>query len=169
MLEHVGAHHFPSLAAVIARVLRRSTGRGLLHFIGRDISRPLNAWILRRIFPGAYVPTLGEAARQVLEPARMSIQDVENLRLHYALTLAHWYRRFCLAGDQVRTRYGEEFRRAWELYLAGSEAAFSSGTLQLFQIVFAPLGAAPVYWTRDGLYRDIAVPSPVQVGADAFS
>lgn len=148
MLEHVGVRHFESLARVLKRVLRRQGGRGLLHFIGRDIARPLNAWIHRRIFPGAYPPTLAEVTTKVLGPARMSVLDVENLRLHYARTLAHWGRRFAAIEDQVRSRYGEEFRRAWELYLAGSEAAFLAGTLQLFQVVFSPAETAPPFLTR---------------------
>jgi cyclopropane-fatty-acyl-phospholipid synthase len=82
----------------------------------------------------------------------MSILDVENLRLHYARTLAHWSRRFADAGEQVRVRYGREFQRAWELYLSGSEAAFAAGSLQLFQVVFAPVEAAPPYWTRTEIY-----------------
>jgi len=152
MLEHVGLRHFGSLAAVLSRVLRRARGRGLLHFIGRDVPRPLNAWVGRRIFPGAYPPTLAEVATKVLGPARMSVVDVENLRLHYARTLAHWADRFSAIEDQVRARYGEEFRRAWELYLAGSEAAFATGTLQLFQVVFSPSETAPPYWTRADMY-----------------
>jgi cyclopropane-fatty-acyl-phospholipid synthase len=153
MLEHVGLKQFESLAGVLSRVLRRARGRGLLHFIGRDIPRPLNAWVVRRIFPGAYAPTLAEVATRVLEPARMSIVDVENLRLHYARTLAHWSERFTAIHDQVRARYGESFRRAWELYLAGSEAAFTVGSLQLFQVVFSPLETAPPYWTRAEIYE----------------
>jgi cyclopropane-fatty-acyl-phospholipid synthase len=160
MLEHVGINHFRSLADVISRVLRRNRGRGLLHFIGRDIPRPLNAWIRRRIFPGGYPPTLAEVATRVLGPARLSILDVENLRLHYARTLTHWSRRFASMGDQVRARYGEEFRRAWELYLVGSEAAFATGSLQLFQVVFAPMEAPPPYWTRAELYTDNRVSPP---------
>jgi len=156
MLEHVGLRHFGSLAQVLSRVVRRSRGRGLLHFIGRDIPRPLNAWVRRRIFPGAYPPTLAEVATRVLGPARMSIVDVENLRLHYARTLAHWAARFSAIEGQVRNRYGEEFRRAWELYLAGSEAAFATGTLQLFQVVFSPSETAPSYWTRAQMYADSA-------------
>jgi cyclopropane-fatty-acyl-phospholipid synthase len=152
MLEHVGVKHFGSLAEVLARALRRAGGRGLLHFIGRDIPRPLNAWVVRRIFPGAYAPTLAEVATKVLEPARMSIVDVENLRLHYARTLAHWGERFAAIDAQVRGRYGETFRRAWELYLAGSEAAFAVGSLQLFQVVFTPLETAPPYWARAEIY-----------------
>jgi cyclopropane-fatty-acyl-phospholipid synthase len=147
MLEHVGARQFAALSDVVRRTVRH-TGRGLLHFIGRDAPRPLNAWILRRIFPGAYAPTLAEVAERILTPAGMSILDVENLRLHYARTLAHWRQRFAKVEDTVRAEYGAAFERAWELYLAGSQAAFATGWMQLFQVVFAPAGTPPPYWTR---------------------
>jgi cyclopropane-fatty-acyl-phospholipid synthase len=148
MLEHVGLGHFSTLADVLRRSLRREGGRGLLHFIGRDVPYPLNAWIRRRIFPGAYGPTLAEVTTRVLGPAGMSVLDVENLRLHYALTLEHWTERFARAEEWVRTTYGDEFLRAWSLYLAGSRAAFATGWMQLFQVVFAPCEAAPPSWTR---------------------
>lgn len=149
MLEHVGLAHFATLADVLRRTVRREGGRGLLHFIGRDTPRPLNAWVRRRIFPGAYPPTLAEVATRILVPSGMSVVDVENLRLHYARTLAHWSERFSAAGDEVRARYGEPFRRAWELYLAGSQAAFATGWVQLFQVLFAPRESPPPSWTRD--------------------
>ena len=82
----------------------------------------------------------------------MSIVDVENLRLHYARTIAHWRARFGNAEEQVRARYGANFERAWQLYLAGSQAAFSTGWMQLFQVVFVPLESAPLYWTRAEMY-----------------
>lgn len=154
MLEHVGLRHFRSLAKVLQRVVRRDGGRGLLHFIGRDAPRPLNPWIRRRIFPGAYPPTLAEVTTRVLAPAGMSVVDVENLRLHYARTLSCWSERFADARNDVRAQYGDEFPRAWELYLAGSQAAFASGWMQLFQVVFAPRESAPPSWTR---------PSPPEV------
>jgi cyclopropane-fatty-acyl-phospholipid synthase len=65
------------------------------------------------------------------------VLDVENLRLHYAETLRHWMARYLSVLDQVRATRGEEFARAWQLYLAGSVAAFSVGTMQLFQVLFA--------------------------------
>ena len=153
MLEHVGRRDYATLARAISRTVRGG-GRGLLHFIGRDTPRPLNAWIRRRIFPGAYTPTLGEVTNQVLMPAGMSVLDVENLRLHYARTLRHWAERFARIGDQVRDRYGEEFRRAWELYLAGSEAAFATGSMQLFQVLFIQSGCEPPYWNRAEIYHE---------------
>jgi cyclopropane-fatty-acyl-phospholipid synthase len=148
MLEHVGLRHLKSLAAVLRRTLKRDGGRGLLHFIGRDVRRPLNAWIRRRIFPGGYPPTLSEVTTHVLAPAAMSVLDVENLRLHYARTLACWSDRFANVKDDVSRRFSPEFARAWELYLAGSEAAFTTGWMQLFQVVFSPRESAPPSWTR---------------------
>jgi cyclopropane-fatty-acyl-phospholipid synthase len=148
MLEHVGLRHLRTVAPVLRRTIRPDGGRGLLHFIGRDVPCPLNAWVRRRIFPGAYTPTIAEVATHTLAPAGMSIIDTENLRLHYARTLAHWSERFALVKDRVRQAYGDEFQRAWELYLAGSQAAFASGWMQLFQILFVPRGSAPPSWTR---------------------
>jgi cyclopropane-fatty-acyl-phospholipid synthase len=153
MLEHVGLASFPELAAVIRRCLDPEGGRGLLHFIGGARPRPLNAWIRRRIFPGAYPPTLDQACRGVLLPAGQSVVDVENLRLHYERTLRHWRERFEKAVLEGRVGFDERFCRTWKLYLAGSEAAFREGSLQLYQVLFAPHGSAAVPWTRDGLYR----------------
>jgi cyclopropane-fatty-acyl-phospholipid synthase len=153
MLEHVGLRHFPTLAAVLRRTIRRTGGRGLLHFIGRDVRRPLNAWIRRRIFPGAYAPTLAEVTTRVLGPAGMSVTDVENLRLHYARTLALWSERFAAVEEQVLARFGDEFTRAWKLYLSGSEAAFATGWMQLFQVVFAPRESSPPSWTRSDPFQ----------------
>jgi cyclopropane-fatty-acyl-phospholipid synthase len=137
MLEHVGTRDYGTLGSIIDRCLDGRRGRGLLHFIGRDRPQPLNAWIRKRIFPGAYPPTLAEVITGVLMPARVSVTDVENLRPHYARTLSHWRARFEKAEEIVCGRYGSEFARAWRLYLAGSEAAFRTGQLQLFQVVFA--------------------------------
>jgi cyclopropane-fatty-acyl-phospholipid synthase len=139
-------------AKCFARPCAGDGGRGLLHFIGRDTQRPLNAWIRRRIFPSAYPPTLAEVTNEILAPSGMTVLDVENLRHHYARTLAHWGQRFDGVTDRVRVEYGEPFRRAWELYLAGSEASFATGWLELFQVVFAPVGAAPPFWSRAELY-----------------
>jgi cyclopropane-fatty-acyl-phospholipid synthase len=84
----------------------------------------------------------------------MSVIDVENLRLHYARTLYHWRQRFRAAETWVRSRYGDQFYRAWNLYLAGSEATFLAGTMQLFQVVFSPVESKPPYITRTSLYRE---------------
>jgi len=150
MLEHVGLKNFHAFGKVIDRCLK-PTGRGLIHSIGRSHPRPPNSWISKRIFPGGYIPSLGEIAA-VFEPFKFSILDVENLRLHYAKTCAEWLHNFDNVSDKVSDEYSEEFVRAWRLYLAGSSAGFESGTLQLYQIVFAPRGNNNVPWSRKFLY-----------------
>ncbi len=152
MLEHVGRGHYKALGNVIHRSLEKS-GRGLLHFIGRNQSRPLSAWTRKRIFPGAYMPTLREAL-EIFEPWDLSVLDVENLRGHYAKTLENWLERFERSAERVAEMFGQEFVRAWRLYLAGSVAGFRAGTLQLFQVVFARAACQQIPWTRAHLYRD---------------
>jgi cyclopropane-fatty-acyl-phospholipid synthase len=147
MLEHVGLPDYATLGTVMDRVLT-DDGRGLLHFIGRNKPAPLNPWIAKRIFPGAYPPTLVEVFERVLQPLGFSVLDVENIRLHYAKTLEHWRARFLRATDRVTEMFDEAFVRAWDLYLAGSEVAFITGSLQLFQVVFARGGTNAIPWTR---------------------
>lgn len=151
MLEHVGLAHYRELGKVIQRSIGDS-GRGLLHFIGRTKPAPLSRWIRKRIFPGAFVPTLKQALA-VLEPMNFGVQDVENLRWHYAKTLEHWLERFEKSKSQVEAMYDSRFVRTWRLYLAGSLAAFRAGTLQLFQIVFTGPHCPPISWTRARLYE----------------
>ncbi len=134
MLEHVGRDNFRPLGDVINRCLTEK-GRGLIHSIGRNRADLMNAWIEKRIFPGAYPPTLREMM-EVFEPHRLSVLDVENIRLHYARTLEQWLERFDHHASDVEKTYDHAFVRAWRLYLAGSIAAFTTGSLQLFQVVF---------------------------------
>ena len=147
MLEHVGLADFPTFGRVIDRTLGPD-GRGLVHFIGRNQPAPLNPWIRKRIFPGAYPPTLREVAEGILEPQNLSVLDVENLRTHYAKTLEHWRRRFNDASADVTRMSNATFVRAWDLYLAGSQAAFNTGWMQLFQIVFARGDSTAPPWSR---------------------
>ena len=150
MLEHVGVDNYPELGRVAQRALG-SNGRGLIHSIGRNRPASLQRWIERRIFPGAYPPSLKEMM-QIFEPWDLSILDVENLRLHYARTLRHWLALYEANVARVRTMFDDKFVRMWRLYLAGSVAGFTTGTLQLFQVVFAPGDNNDIPLTRAYMY-----------------
>jgi cyclopropane-fatty-acyl-phospholipid synthase len=154
MLEHVGKGNYQELGALMSRALTHE-GRGLVHSIGRDAPALMNPWIDKRIFPGAYPPTLREMM-DMFEPHRLSVLDVENIRLHYAKTLEWWLQRYEENVEAVSAMFDETFVRAWRLYLAGSIAAFVLGRLQLFQVLYARTGAKNVPWTRAHVYRDPA-------------
>ncbi len=152
MLEHVSEDGFLELGEIIHRSIGDS-GRGLLHFIGRSQEAHFSRWIRKRIFPGANAPALRRSL-EIFEPRNYSVLDVENLRVHYAKTLEHWLDRFEKSQQQVAAMYDPQFIRAWRLYLAGSVAAFRTGSLQLFQVVFAGSRCQPLWWTRAPLYTE---------------
>jgi len=151
MLEHVGVDHYRELGAVIDRSLKDG-GRGLIHSIGLNYPRPMDAWTERHIFPGACPPSLAQMM-QILEPFDFSVLDVENLRLHYARTLEHWLQRYEDNADRVAEMFDPAFVRAWRLYLAGSLTAFKNGGMQLFQVTFSRAGHNQIPWTRQYLYE----------------
>lgn len=152
MLEHVGLTNYRLLSNVIDRSLK-PCGRGLLHSIGRNLPMNSDPWIERRIFPGAYPPSLAQMVG-IFEPNDFSVLDVENIRLHYSETLKHWLQRFEQSIDEVRAMFDDRFVRMWRLYLSGSIAAFDVGSMQLFQVVFARARNNQIPWTRADIYAD---------------
>jgi cyclopropane-fatty-acyl-phospholipid synthase len=150
MLEHVGHAHYYTLGKVIDQCLK-ANGRGLIQTIGRDRPLGTTSWIEKRVLPGTYLPTIREMMA-VLEPFSFSVIDIENLRLHYAKTLGHWLRRFEDHEKEVRDLYDETFVRAWRLYLAGSVASFSTGWLQLYQVLFRRPHNNDIPWSRAYMY-----------------
>ena len=151
MLEHVGLDHYRDLGRVIDRCLS-AHGRGFIHTIGRNQPMAFNAWTEKYIFPGAYPPTLREIM-DIIEPYNFSVLDVENLRLHYATTLRHWLARFERSAERIAAMFDDRFVRVWRLYLSGSIAAFTSGSLQLFQVSFARPLDNEIPWTRAHFYQ----------------
>lgn len=156
MLEHVGKENYFALAETIKRSLKPK-GIALIHSIGRNQPMLMNTWIEKRIFPGAYPPSIGEFMA-LCEHGDFSVLDVENLRLHYARTLNAWIERFDAAEEAICNMHDEYFTRAWRMYLAGSVAAFRAGSLQLFQVVFTHGDNNELPATRQDLYHVPAAP-----------
>lgn len=150
MLEHVGVENYPALGALIRGCLKPD-GRGLIHTIGRNRWKPMHRWIDRRIFPGANPPSLKQMM-DIFEGAGFSVLDVENIRLHYARTLDWWHRLYEQSSGRVAQMFDDNFVRMWRLYLLGSRAAFTTGEMQLFQVVFAPGNSNNIPWTRSHVY-----------------
>ncbi|HUE16244.1 MAG TPA: cyclopropane-fatty-acyl-phospholipid synthase family protein [Planctomycetaceae bacterium] len=164
MLEHVGTANYRQLGDVIDGCLA-ADGRGLIHTIGRNQRQPLDPWIERRIFPGAYPPSLGQMSA-IFERRDFSMLDVENIRLHYAETLRHWLARYEQSVDTVGRLYDERFVRMWRMYLAGSVAAFEWGSLQLFQVLFARPRRNRLPLTRAHQYAHLFEAPPPSANGD---
>ncbi len=152
MFEHVGPRHYRLFFERLRRMLKPD-GLALLHTIGTSSKAGRNnPWIRRHIFPGSYLPALSQVS-QAIERTGLMSTDVEVWRLHYASTLAEWYRRFQNHRAEVVERLGERFARMWEFYLACCEASFRFWDLVVFQIQLAQQhGVVPL--TRDYLWQD---------------
>ena len=144
MFEHVGVHHYDEFFAKVNALLE-DDGLMVLHSIGH-MSPPGTAspWLRKYIFPGAYSPALSEVFTSV-EQASLWVTDVEVLRLHYAKTLNHWWRRFEANRDKVAAMYDERFCRMWEFYLVSAEMMFLTGSQMVFHMQLArQRDAAPI-------------------------
>ncbi|WP_019834074.1 SAM-dependent methyltransferase [Sphingomonas sp. PR090111-T3T-6A] len=151
MFEHVGAPHFRNYFARV-RDLLADDGVALIHTIGR-VGGPsyTDSFTAKYIFPGGYIPALSETVA-ASERERLMLSDVEILRLHYALTIEHWYERTTAARPQIIDLYDERFYRMWRFYLAGALTAFRWGEMVNFQLQFVKdRRALPI--TRDYMAR----------------
>ncbi|HEY1707051.1 MAG TPA: cyclopropane-fatty-acyl-phospholipid synthase family protein [Rhizomicrobium sp.] len=151
MFEHVGARYYKPFFAKV-RELLTDDGAMLLHYIGRtDGPGTTNSWIAKYIFPGGYAPALSEVL-PVIEQSGLIVTDVEVLRLHYAMTLAEWQKRFQANRAEIAKLYDERFCRMWEFYLAGAEMAFRHDGQVVYQIQIAKrIDTLPL--TRDYMYQ----------------
>lgn len=157
MLEHVGRAKIPRYARAVHDALRPG-GRALVH----GITAPPGGGITRGSFVDAFIFPDGELEEAgflnlQLEIAGLEVRDDENLREHYALTLAHWRERFEATWEQAEGLVGIERLRVWRLYLAGAETGFRRGTTAIHQFLAVKpglSGEAPVPLTRDDWYRD---------------
>lgn len=135
MFEHVGVPQFETFFRCVAQLMT-AQGVMLLHTIGRMGGPGLtDAFTRKYIFPGGYIPALSEIVA-ASEPFRLIAADVENLRLHYGLTLWHWYQRAEAHRAQIIEMYDEKFYRLWLYYLAGAMTSFEAGSMCNYQLQY---------------------------------
>ena len=138
MIEAVGEHYWPTYFHAVRNALRPG-GRFGLQAITMPHDRMLATrhsygWIHKYIFPGGLIPSLqaisADAAR-----AGLAITAGRSLGADYAQTLRLWRERFTRNSDRIdQLGFDAMFRRAWEFYLAYSEAGFRSGHLDAWQL-----------------------------------
>ena len=84
-------------------------------------------------------PTASSPARAGSSPRRRTpgsrCVHEENLREHYALTLAQWCRNLVEHWDECVAEVGEGTARVWGLYMAGSRLGFERNEIQLHQVL----------------------------------
>jgi cyclopropane-fatty-acyl-phospholipid synthase len=143
MFEHVGRKNHDAFFDLTARCLK-GDGLLLLHTIGKNQRRgATDSWIDRYIFPNGELPLLGEISDSA--ESRFVIEDVHNFGADYDHTLIACHDRFDTAWPRFAPASDEQFRRMWRYYLLACAGAFRARTMQLWQVVLSPNGAARGY------------------------
>ena len=138
MIEHVGFKSYRAFMKTVRRCLKPE-GLFLLQTIGSNVSSVSgNAWVERNIFPDGMLPS----AKQLSAAAEklMIIEDWHNFGAHYEKTLLAWCQNFEANWSRLRDKYGDRFYRMWKCYLMIFAGAFRVRYVQLWQIVFSPVG-----------------------------
>lgn len=133
--EHIGVANYPSYFGFLRDRLKPE-GRLLNHSITRADNKRTStgAFIDRYVFPDGELTGSGRMISEI-QDAGLEVQHEENLRMHYAQTLAHWNRNLVENWDACVEEVGEATARTWGLYIAGSRMGFMTNEIQLHQIL----------------------------------
>jgi cyclopropane-fatty-acyl-phospholipid synthase len=151
MFEHVGKRFIPVFMRRVAGLLKKG-GIGLLHTISKEVESATDAWTLRYIFPGGYIPSLPETIRE-MGRVGLCVLDIEGLRMHYGKTLDCWISNFERNIGSIRQLFDQSLIRMWRLYLNASSASFKYGGARIYQILFTNGLNNDLPMTREYLYR----------------
>jgi cyclopropane-fatty-acyl-phospholipid synthase len=82
------------------------------------------------------IPSLRSIQETAHGHTSLRLTETHGFGRHYAQTLRLWRERFTARTAAVEALgFDETFRRMWDLYLAYSEAGFSSGYLDVQQLL----------------------------------
>lgn len=142
MFEAVGLEHYDDYFSCIYRRLRRG-GAALIQTITMNEAQwdsylSGTDWIQRFIFPGALLASVSEIFKAVGRTGLLVPTHVEDIGLHYVLTLKSWRNQFFQNLESVRKLgYSEEFIRMWDWYLSYCAGAFAERYIGDIQLVLS--------------------------------
>src|SRR5438105_6759340 len=137
MAEHVGVKNFQKFLRQVSGLLDED-GLFFLQIVG--LRRPPELGLVRNdrggywdasdftwamfmsryIFPGADASLPLSFVAAQFEKAGFEIRSVENINVHYGMTIHRWYRNWIRNREKVIEAYGERWYRLWHVFLAWS-------------------------------------------------
>lgn len=135
LTEHIGVANYPAYFTFLHDALRPQ-GRLLNHCITRPHNHRENtgAFIDRYVFPDGELTGSGRII-SVVQDVGLEVHHEENLRMHYARTLAGWNQNLMDNWDECVAEVGEATARVWGLYIAGSRMGFETNEIQLHHVL----------------------------------
>ncbi len=137
LTEHIGMRQLPGYFEFLLGKLRPE-GRLLNHCITRpDNTEPAvrqRGFINRYVFPDGELEGPGYLI-SLMHDTGFEVRHEENLREHYAKTLAAWGDNLDAHWKEAVAEVGEGTARVWRLYMAGSRLGFDRNHIQLHQVL----------------------------------
>jgi cyclopropane-fatty-acyl-phospholipid synthase len=143
LTEHIGKAGLPGYFAFLYGKLKPG-GRLLNHCItrpdGTEPTRRRGGFINRYVFPDGELESPGYLVSRMHDTG-FEVRHEENLREHYAKTLATWCANLDAHYDEAVAEVGPGTARVWRLYMAGSRLGFERNQIQLHQVLCVRLAA----------------------------
>src|ERR1700677_1641412 len=137
LTEHIGKQNLPSYFSFLYGKLNVG-GRLLNHCITRpDNIEPAirkAGFINRYVFPDGELEGPGYLI-SLMHDTGFEVRHEENLREHYAKTLAAWCANLDAHWDEAVEEVGQGTARVWRLYMAGSRLGFDRNHIELHQVL----------------------------------
>jgi cyclopropane-fatty-acyl-phospholipid synthase len=142
LTEHIGKDQLPGYFSFLQSKLKPE-GRLLNHCITRtnntEPARRPDGFIYRYVFPDGELEAPGYLV-SLMHDAGFEVRHEENLREHYAKTLAGWCANLDEHWEEAVAEVGEGTARVWRLYMAGSRLGFERNQIQLHQVLGVKVG-----------------------------
>src|SRR5947209_8495504 len=136
LTEHIGKDNLPAYFSFLA-----SKARPGARLLNHCITRPTNTeghriggFIDRYVFPDGELEGLGTSITAIQDHG-FEVRHEENLREHYAKTLAGWCANLSAHWDEAVAEVGAGRARVWAMYMAGSQLGFERHTIELHQVL----------------------------------
>jgi cyclopropane-fatty-acyl-phospholipid synthase len=135
LTEHIGVRHYPAYFSFLRDRLVPG-GRLLNHCITRPDNEKVEtgAFIDRYVFPDGELTGSGRIITAI-QNVGLEVRHEENLREHYAKTLAGWCHNLEEHWDECVREVGDGTAKVWGLYMAGSRLSFERNEIQLHQVL----------------------------------
>lgn len=150
MIEHVGEQRLGEYALKIREVMT-DEGTVVIHGMTNTANLPMNPFLDKYIFPGAYIPTLSQVIGS-FEQSGFDLKHYEGWRNSYAVTLELWETAYRWNKLKIMSYWetmkeknpsafpesSEYYYRIWLFYLISARSAFEYGVVRVGQFVFTP-------------------------------
>ena len=136
MSEHVGDSKLDAYFMQLHGRIKEK-GRLVNHCITRphsELKARTGAFIDRYIFPDGEL-TAPSRVTQAMHNSGFELRHSENLREHYAKTLAKWCENLTSNWDDAVKEVGENRARIWNLYMQMCRIGFESNSIQVHQFL----------------------------------